>query len=112
MGSENCDFIGVSQQYRALTRKTYSPRGTIKEPDTEIVFERLDLQCHRGLCQKQVLRRFAETEMLGDSAKNLEAKILQLSHGSFPSLSTEMSANGPGIGQLMARECLSESGRI
>src|SRR5215469_9893298 len=103
MGSENGDFVAVSQQCRALARKTYAPRGTVKKPDTEIVFERLDLQCHRGLCEEQVLRRFAKTEMLGDSAKNLEAKILQLSHGSFPSLSTEMSAHGPGIGHPGAR---------
>ena len=55
--------------------------GTVEEPGTEIIFECFDLQRNRRLREKQVLRCFAEAEMLGNCTKDLQPKIFELSHG-------------------------------
>ena len=54
--------------------------GAIEEANAEIVFESLDLQRDGWLSEKEVFRRFAKIQMLGDGAKHLEAKVFKLGH--------------------------------
>ena len=64
-----------------MRRQYNSIAGAVEQSNAEIIFERLDLQRDRGLRKKELLSSFAEVEVLGNRAEDLQPKVLQLSHG-------------------------------
>jgi len=61
-------------------------RGTIEEANAQIVFQRFDLERDRGLGKEEVLRGFAEVQVLSDGTKDLEAKVFELGHERLPAM--------------------------
>jgi len=75
-GSQRRYFVGVAEKERSLPSEGDAIGGTIEEPNSEIVFESLDLKRDGGLGKEKVFGCFAKVEMLGYGAEDLEAKVL------------------------------------
>lgn len=52
-----------------------------KRRTPHIVFECFDLKSHGRLGKEEMVRGLAKVQVLSDSAKHFEAKVLQLCHG-------------------------------
>jgi len=80
LGNECRYLFSVAEQERPLWSEGDAIGGAIEKANTEIVFESFDLKRDGGLGEEKMFRGFAKIEMLGDGAKNLEAKVFELGH--------------------------------